>query len=1017
MQEHAPPTVPGNDATDHVPPPAKAFNQQPTTSDNDLQHCIYEAAHVQVSSAASIVDFTAYAMPVYCVLHLFSGRRRHNDVQAQLEYVTAFETYTVITLSLDLAVHEVYGDLSDNTVLCHWFLQCRRGLVVGFVAGPPCETWSAARHNMLEDASAPPLRSEQHPWGLDSLELKHYIQLATGSKLLQVVLLFFTVLLGNGGFGLAEHPAKSKTVRTAASIWKLSYTRFLQKTPAIQTHTFDQDVHGQISRKPTTFMCLRLATIRQYLYSYQGGEKKLPQGPLIGKSADGTFKSAPAKEYPESLNRAIALAIKDTLDSNLLGRQSHYPTDHEIDEVTLHHALFQQFDPYNPEAFQKMHADYLAAGGKHAARHAPGHDRAQAAAYASRILQTGGIPSDSDILEMLRLWRFTKNTRRKNVLPQARSWVHSDALGLLVNGGHNGITSVTDGHEDVFKVLHIWVSARLYGHAETTIPCTTITINKGFAAAPHRDKGNLGPSVVVSIGPHTGGRLRYWTQDDASTTVEEAQRAPYVTIPVHQGPAVFDGNKLHSVEQFIGERFSIVLYTTSRYAEASSDTVTAMHTNLGIHMPQAADLKLLKALIATHGTANTVCPATAEEIASILHAQEAYTVLRLSPAASLATAKAAYRRIIIAVHPDKTSHPRAAEAFRKVQQAYHSVTAEIHAAASSGPVHLFQRETGKGRGTDDELRPQGPQRQPHHRTTIPHQPRCASQCPQPQPPPSQSNGTGGQQCIGILNLGNTCYLNAALQLLAATAGPVPRRTAAIPPPSLDGALTEVLQHIQSSSHPSPAKILRRLRQAYPQYRGHSQHDAHELLTRLILALPAECKAKYCGSFATTLRHPETGHVSVNSQSYTTMQVPFVQGLQDVQHLLNHSLQAETLEPSEWTRCPVNGAPRQTIRCTRIADAPQIHIIQLMRFSADRQGGQIKNQSAIAVPTWLAVNDLWYRQTATIVHHGTLHSGHYTTIVHRSDGNLYIDDATVYSISTAKAAQLAQQAYILAYTRN
>ena len=147
------------------------------------------------------------------------------------------QEYNVITLSLDLAVDEVYGNLADKAIVQHWITQCRNGLVVGIVAGPPCETWSAVRHNQLQSSSPPPLRSEQFPWGLDMLELTRYQQLAVGSTLLQTVLLFIVVLLGTGGFAHAEHPAISKSVAASASKWKLSYTKWLLRSAAFALYT------------------------------------------------------------------------------------------------------------------------------------------------------------------------------------------------------------------------------------------------------------------------------------------------------------------------------------------------------------------------------------------------------------------------------------------------------------------------------------------------------------------------------------------------------------------------------------------------------------------------------------------------------------------------------------------------------------------------------------------------------------------------------------------------------------
>ena len=55
-----------------------------------------------------------------------------------------------------------------------------------------------------------------------------------------MVLLFLVVLLGTGGFGLAEHPATSKKVAASASIWKLAYTKWLLRSGAFALHHFDQ---------------------------------------------------------------------------------------------------------------------------------------------------------------------------------------------------------------------------------------------------------------------------------------------------------------------------------------------------------------------------------------------------------------------------------------------------------------------------------------------------------------------------------------------------------------------------------------------------------------------------------------------------------------------------------------------------------------------------------------------------------------------------------------------------------
>ena len=111
----------------------------------------------------------------HVVLHLFSGRRRHNDVQAQLEYLTAFADYDVVALSVDVANDKDAGNLADDITVRYWLDRYSDLSMIGAIAGPPCETWTEARMNQDENVRGPPqVRSEAQPWGLDGLEEKYY---------------------------------------------------------------------------------------------------------------------------------------------------------------------------------------------------------------------------------------------------------------------------------------------------------------------------------------------------------------------------------------------------------------------------------------------------------------------------------------------------------------------------------------------------------------------------------------------------------------------------------------------------------------------------------------------------------------------------------------------------------------------------------------------------------------------------------------------------------------------------
>jgi len=59
-----------------------------------------------------------------------------------------------------------------------------------------------------------------------------------------------------------------------------------------------------------------------------------------------------------------------------------------------------------------------------------------------------------------------------------------------------------------------------------------------------------------------------------------------------------------------------------------------------------------------------------EVVVTILASRNFYEVLQVEPKASKAEVRQAYRRLVVAVHPDKNSHDQAGEACAKLQQAY-----------------------------------------------------------------------------------------------------------------------------------------------------------------------------------------------------------------------------------------------------------------------------------------------------------------------------------------------------------
>ena len=85
------------------------------------------------------------------ILHAFSGRRRIGDFQFYLDdFTKKLEGMVIHVLSLDVIISRENGDLMRAETRTFWISAARNGWVVGFLAGPPCETWSRARFQELD---------------------------------------------------------------------------------------------------------------------------------------------------------------------------------------------------------------------------------------------------------------------------------------------------------------------------------------------------------------------------------------------------------------------------------------------------------------------------------------------------------------------------------------------------------------------------------------------------------------------------------------------------------------------------------------------------------------------------------------------------------------------------------------------------------------------------------------------------------------------------------------------------
>eukprot|EP00927_Polykrikos_kofoidii_P034791 TRINITY_DN29435_c0_g1_i1.p1 TRINITY_DN29435_c0_g1~~TRINITY_DN29435_c0_g1_i1.p1 ORF type:complete len:360 (+),score=55.90 TRINITY_DN29435_c0_g1_i1:95-1174(+) len=198
---------------------------------------------------------------------------------------------------------------------------------------------------------------------------------------------------------------------------------------------------------------------------------------------------------------------------------------------------------------------------------------------------------DQDVLTALRVWGFLKNEQRTNVLPKGRTWVHSDTLGLLrTRSQRTCIAAASRAHPHFTRLLVRWLRNHWPADVPEDWPFTSISVNKGYAARRHRDRTNVGPSILKAFGCFKGGRVRYWPKDDLRDDVSDLKAEDSVLLDARTDPVPFDGTRAHEVAPFTGERYSLVFFPVNRYNDANEDAQTYL-VNEGFNLPDKLSLR------------------------------------------------------------------------------------------------------------------------------------------------------------------------------------------------------------------------------------------------------------------------------------------------------------------------------------------------------------------------------------------------------------------------------------------
>ena len=268
--------------------------------------------HLAWSATAMVPKSWKWLPHEVVFLHFYSGHRRVGDVQNCLEEMPLPEGCILSVASVDVAVDASRCDLMQPIVQRRWLSFIRDGFASGLGNGPPCETWTVARHQAVEalrEGGPRPLRDDDALWGKPDLHPKEAHQVYVGNTLMGFSVQA-TVSQGLcGGFAYMEHPGdplrNPKAPEKAASIWHTDIIQKCLELPEFHLLHVFQGHYGGLSAKPTGLLLTGIDESTAAQLAQLGRTTSIPLRSSIGRSERG-WKTSELKTYPPDFCRFLA---------------------------------------------------------------------------------------------------------------------------------------------------------------------------------------------------------------------------------------------------------------------------------------------------------------------------------------------------------------------------------------------------------------------------------------------------------------------------------------------------------------------------------------------------------------------------------------------------------------------------------------------------------------------------------------------------------------------------------------
>lgn len=279
---------------------------------------------------------------------------------------------------------------------------------------------------------------------------------------------------------------------------------------------------------------------------------------------------------------------------------------------------------------------------------------------------------------------------------------------------------------------------------------------------------------------------------------------------------------------------------------------------------------------------------------------------------------------------------------------------------------------------------------------------------------------------GFSNLGNTCFMNSALQLLIHCRDLTRLLSVYKTASTVVGSYQKLLNHYgdQHGQVINPTGIRQSLGITYRRYMMGSQEDSHEFIIHLLDQLEEQIKkedvkiANLISKLFDCKVETKITSIDGTQTSFKIDQVRFLSvPIPDGEHITLNDCFEKFIEPeilSDLWEAP-DGKRYNAHKVSAIIKFPRNLIFQLKRYRYMKGGRKIDQD--IEVPlVWMTPLGEMFDLRGFVLQSGGMSSGHYTYYGKVENNWFVFNDSTVRQITEKQALGVAKGAYLMSYRK-